>query len=121
MTLTDLTKSGLYPTTSKALAIRDYHSYNCPYGEFFECFHYADCCGSRLVQCGIIRTSLGYSVVTYNCSLFQDNYPVDYWQCDRKYSSTDRAFAFHHYHLLVHKLVKKELHFTTEESFAYVQ
>lgn len=117
MTLTDLTKSGLYPTTSKALAVRDYHSYNCPFGDFFENFYFADCSGERLIQCGIIRTSLGYSVVTYNCSLFQENYPVDKWQCDKKYGSTDRAFVFHHFHLLVFKFVKKTLRYTTEEAF----
>lgn len=117
MTLTDLTKSGLYPTTSKALSIRDYHSWDCPFGDFFECFHFADCSGERLVQCGIIRTSLGYSVVTYNCSLYKESYPVDSWQCDKKYNASDRVFAFHHYHHLVFKLVKKTLHYNTEQAF----
>lgn len=121
MTLTDLTKSGLYPSTSKALAVRDYHSYDCPYGDFLENFYFSDCSGERLTQCGIIRTASGYSVVTYNCCLYKDNYPVDKWQCDNKYSSTNRTFAFHHFHLLVLRLVKKTLHYTTDEAFCNVQ
>ena len=115
MTLTDLRKNGLYPTTAKALAVRDYHSYDCPFGDFLDCFYFSDCWNERLCQCGVIRTSIGYSVVCYNCALIQESYPVDCWQIDKKYGTTERVFAVHHFHNVVLKILKKSMHLSEKE------
>ena len=118
MNFTDLIKSGLYPTTSKALAIRDNSSSDCPFGEWFDIFHFSDCSETRkLVQVGILKNKRGYCVCCYNCALVKENYPVDNWQIDKIYGFSEQSFAIHHFHLLVLKFLKKKLHYSTEKVF----
>ena len=72
MNFTDLIKSGLYPTTSKALAIRDNSSAECPFGDFFDVFHFVDFSETRkLVQVGILKNKRGFVFLGYYLKTYQ--------------------------------------------------